>query len=98
MYSTGHPVGDLLVPAALQLVAAVRQGDQGEVMEAYASASKASDNPYWPSVLTLVLAALVPDDRKPSELLAWCTADRDMYLRLREKGFPDREAAAMAGG
>lgn len=69
--STGHPAGDAVLPAALQLVGAVRAGDARRITEAIAQARAAAGSEYWRTALILVLAGLVPDDARPSELLAW---------------------------
>lgn len=68
---TGHEVGDAVLPAALALVGAVRDGDHHRITEAIAEAQRAADHPYWTTALLLVLAGLVPDGARPSELLAW---------------------------
>jgi hypothetical protein len=69
---TGHTVGDAILPSALQLVGAVRTGDAGEILDAIAAARAATnDHPYWRTALILVLAGMVDDNAKPSELLAW---------------------------
>lgn len=70
--STGHPLSDAMVPAALAFVDAVHTGDHGAALDATAQARAAvGDNPYWPWVWSLTLAALVPQDARLSELLAW---------------------------
>lgn len=68
---TGHPIGDSVLPAALQLVGAVRTGDPRAITEALAAAYEAARHPYWMTALVIVLAGLVPDGARPSELLAW---------------------------
>lgn len=68
---TGHTVGDAVLPAALNLVSAVRDGDAFRITEAIAAAQQAADHPYWRTALLLVLAGMVPDGARPSELLAW---------------------------
>ncbi|MGH3493908.1 MAG: hypothetical protein ACRDQ1_11820 [Sciscionella sp.] len=71
MTSTGHPVGDAVLPAALRLVGAVRAGDPVEITAAIAAAYEAAGHAYWMTALVLVLAGMVPDDARPSQLLAW---------------------------
>jgi hypothetical protein len=71
MTTTGHPIGDAVLPAALRLVGAVRAGDPVEITEAIGAAYTAADHGYWMTALVLVLAGMVPDDARPSELLAW---------------------------
>lgn len=68
---TGHDVGDAVLPAALALVGAVRDGDHHRITEAIAEAQRAAAHPYWTTALLLVLAGMVPDGSRPSELLAW---------------------------
>jgi hypothetical protein len=69
--STGHPVGDRVLPAALDLVGAVRDGDPHAITTAIARAYTDAAHPYWHTALVLVLAGLVPDDARVTELLAW---------------------------
>lgn len=72
MTSTGHPIGDSVLPSALRLVGAVRMGDPAEITAAIGAAYEAADqHPYWTTALLLVLAGMVPDDTRASELLAW---------------------------
>jgi hypothetical protein len=74
--STGHPLGDVLLPSALRLVGAVRTGDSVEITAAIGAAYEAAErHPYWTTALILVLAGLVPDDHRPSDLLAWNNAE-----------------------
>ena len=70
--TTGHPLGDAMLPAALAFVDAVHVGDYGAALDATAQARAATgDDPHWPWVWSLTLAALVPQDARLSELLAW---------------------------
>ena len=72
--STGHFLGDAVLPSALRLVGAVRAGDVNEILNSIAAAREATnDHPMWRTALILVLAGLVPDDAAPSELLSWTT-------------------------
>lgn len=71
MTSTGHPVGDAVLPSALRLVGAVRTGDSVEITTALGDAYTAADHDYWMTALVLVLAGMVPDGARPSRLLAW---------------------------
>ncbi|MGH3495767.1 MAG: hypothetical protein ACRDQ1_21425 [Sciscionella sp.] len=71
MTPTGHPIGDAVLPAALRLVGAVRAGDPVEITAAIGGAYEAADHAYWMTALVLVLAGMVPDDARPSQLLAW---------------------------
>lgn len=72
---TGHPAGDAILPAALDLVRAVRDEQPAAVQAAISRAFKAADG--WEPVTALVctVAALVPDLDvvPPAELLSWCT-------------------------
>lgn len=72
MTSTGHPLGDAVLPAALRLVGAVRTGDPKQITTAIGEAQTAAQNhPQWPTALMLVLAGMVPIGKRPAELLAW---------------------------
>lgn len=72
--STGHELGDVVLPSALRLVGAVRDGNKTDILDCFVAArAAAQDHPLWPTAMMLVLAALVPDDRTPSELLKWTT-------------------------
>ena len=74
--STGHPLGDAVLPSALRLVGAVRTGDPGEILDSIAAAREATnDHPYWRTALIIVLAGLVDDESPPSEMLSWTTQD-----------------------
>lgn len=75
--STGSPAADALLPAALRLVGAVREGDAVEVQDALDDAQAAAARPDWARILLLTVAAMVPDGDQPSVLLAWCQQDRD---------------------
>jgi hypothetical protein len=98
---TGDAATDAVLPAAVNLVWAVRQDSQDEVAGALLDAADAlSGRVERPDVVSLsalvvVLAAMVPDDQSPAELLAW-RRNRDGYLRLREAGFDSRTAAQFA--
>lgn len=70
--TTGHPLSDAMVPAALAFVDAVHCQDWDAATTATAQAERAADGyPLWPWVWSLTLAALVPQDARLSELLAW---------------------------
>lgn len=70
--STGHFLGDAVLPSALRLVGAVRAGEPREILDAIAAAQEATnDHPLWRTALILVLAGMVPDDASPRQLLAW---------------------------
>ncbi|MBV9652649.1 MAG: hypothetical protein JO296_21280 [Pseudonocardiales bacterium] len=55
----------------MRLVWAVRDGDIAEMTAAIAAARDAANHPYWTTALVLVLAGMVADGVKASELLAW---------------------------
>ncbi len=75
--STGHFLGDAVLPSALRLVGAVRAGDATEILNSIAAARAAANNhPLWRTALILVLAGMVPDDATPSQLLAWNWAEQ----------------------
>ena len=70
--TTGHPLGDALLPASLALVDAVHHGDLRAAHDAVADAHTAANrHPNWVFTWMCTLAALVPVDRPVSELLAW---------------------------
>lgn len=92
MSLTGDPLTDSVVPAAEALVEAVRQGDAAVVAEAFASAQQLGDAGLH--ALVVVLAAMVPDDRRPSRLLAWLR-DPTEYQRLRESGVDSATALTL---
>ncbi|MGH7687648.1 MAG: hypothetical protein ACREN2_12650 [Candidatus Dormibacteria bacterium] len=49
----------------------MRAGDPVEITAAIAAACEAADHAYWMTALVLLLAGMVPDDARPSQLLAW---------------------------
>lgn len=70
--TTGHPLGDALLPAAQALVGAVHRGDLRAAHDAVAAAHTAANrHPNWVFTFVCTLAALVPENRTPGELLAW---------------------------
>ena len=89
---TGDPVTDALVPAAQQLIGAVRAGDADGVDEAFAAAIVATGGRCEPgAALAIVCAAMVPDDSTPKDLLHWYKAAGE-YARLIEKGVDPKVA------
>lgn len=74
---TGDPVTDAVVPDAVALVWAVKTEDAEEVAAILAACD--------PTRLSIVLAAMVPDDQPPSALLSW-RLDPAEYRRLRTAG------------
>lgn len=77
MSITGDPSTDELVPLATRLVWSVRKGDRADVAAVLAVAD--------PAGLAVVLAAMVPDDMSPRDLMRWLV-DPEEYGRLREDG------------
>lgn len=65
-----HEVCDAITPDALAIVGAVRTGDPAEFLEALARA-RINGGPGWVTALVVTLAAMVPDDRSPAQLLEW---------------------------
>lgn len=93
MSLTGDALTDWAVHLAQTLIWAVREGDAERVAEVL---TEARDEAGRASVdaLVIVLAAMVPDDLPPSELLAWRTNPAE-YLRLREAGVGSYAAASL---
>jgi hypothetical protein len=91
---TGDPITDAVIPAAVRLIWAVRESDAAEVDQSVTDAVNAVG---WAGIqaLVVVLAAMVPDDLPPSDLLAWM-ADPEEYLRLRTAGVDSLAAATLA--
>lgn len=87
----GEPDADRLIPAATALVWAIRTGDPDDVDEALSDVVRASGGGV--RALAVVLAAMVPDDESPRELMAW-RLDPAGYLRLREHGYCRHTATA----
>lgn len=94
MSLTGDPLTDSLIPAASRLVWAVREGDQDDV-ENLLDEVRNEGGRVGIDGLLIVLAAMVPDDMTPADLLAWMS-DRDEYLRLRSNGVDSRSAGSLA--
>lgn len=82
---TGDPELDRLVPAAVRLTCGLREWDREEVAAALNDAAAASPRPDVLTHLCVVLAAMVPWDQPPAELLAWVRR-RAEYERLRALG------------
>jgi hypothetical protein len=81
---TGHEVADRMLPAAQQLVDAVRRGDKRAAHDAVAQARAVSyGHPYWVFTLLCTVAAMVPDDQSTSQLLAWIDAPSDDSTEMR---------------
>ncbi|NUR80750.1 MAG: hypothetical protein HOQ21_09940 [Dermatophilaceae bacterium] len=92
MSLTGDPLTDSVLPAAEVLTAAVRRGDAEAVATALNAAGQLGDAGLH--ALIVVLAAMVPDDRRPSRLLAWLR-DPTEYQRLRASGVDSATALTL---
>lgn len=69
---TGDPLSDALVPIAQRLICAVRGEDASSVDQCVADAIDATQGKCDPGTgLAVILAAMVPDHYRPSQLLAW---------------------------
>lgn len=83
-------LAEQMVPVACQLAMAVRD-DPAEVEQIL------TDHAHVLSALAVVLAAMVPDDRTPDELLAWMEWNGE-YQRLRDLGVRNEAAREVAKG
>jgi hypothetical protein len=93
---TGDPLTDAVLPAAMAIVWAVREASPVAVAQALTEAITAAGD-HSQHALIIVLAAMVPDDLAPSDLLAWRSNPTE-YLRLREAGVGAFAAARLAKG
>ena len=75
---TGDPRTDALVGPAVQLAAAAHEHDGNRIASLLADIADLHG-------LVITLAAMVPDDRTPTELLAWLAQPHE-YQRLRAEG------------
>lgn len=91
MTLTGHDFTDALLPTASDLVWAVKTGDHDAISRAVAAVEQV---PLGLRGLVVVLAAMLPDDQSPSDLLSW-RLDPDRYLALRERGLDSLTAMAV---
>lgn len=94
MSLTGDPFTDALVPTASRVIWAVREGNM-ENVEAALEEVRNDCGRVGMDALVIVLAAMVPDDLTPADLLAW-TQDPEEYLRLREVGVSALSAGSLA--
>lgn len=100
---TGNPVTDAVLPAAVNLVWAVRTEERDEVIAALREAHQARlaagghDHTEAETLRTLVvvLAGMVPDDRSPRQLLAWLQNPTE-YRQLRHDGYDADTAGSIA--
>lgn len=80
---TGHTLCDALLPASQALVGAVRRQDLRAAHEAVAEAHRVgrdTGDRQWIFHWLITMAALVPDDQTPRELLAWVDQPRPPRL------------------
>lgn len=81
------------MPAAVRLVCALREFNPDEVAAAFADAAAAS-GPDHTRGLAVILAAMVPWDHAPADLLAWVHR-RDEFDRLLAAGVDPASAATI---
>jgi len=81
---------DALIPTATALVWSVKMLDTDDVDRLLDEVASKAGTPGL-RTLAIVLAAMVPDDESPADMLAWLS-DADGYQRLREDGFSMRDA------
>lgn len=86
---TGDSYTDALVPLACQLAAAVHDYDRAEIARLLDCVDLTG--------LVVVLAAMVPDDLAPSELLGWLGHPHE-YTRLRAAGVSTLAANSVIAG
>lgn len=93
---TGEPDLDRLIPAAVRLIGAVRQYDPEDVAGAFtdASATLAGTDRDPAAALAVLLAAMVPWDATPADLLAWVRRHTE-FERLRAHGVDPAAAATI---
>lgn len=95
---TGDPEMDRLVPIVMQLVGAVRRMDPAGVDEAFDAARRLMpDEAMAGGALCVLLAAMVPWDRSPSELLAWWVR-RAEFVKLVAAGVDEATAMTLIEG
>ena len=95
---TGDPELDRLVPAAVRLIGAVRQYDPEDVAAAFddAAATLAGTGRTPAAAVAVILAAMVPWDATPTDLLAWVRRHHE-FERLRAAGVDPAAAATIVG-
>lgn len=96
MSLTGDPRMDRLIPIAMQLVGAVRTQDQAGVADAFDAANRLMPGEADRAIAVL-LAAMVPWDKAPSELLAWWVRRAD-YHKLIAAGVDPATAMTLIEG
>ena len=96
MSITGDKYLDMLVPSAEKLVHAVRNDRQLHIEAMIADAEQIYGDPLDAAdALVVLLAAMVPDDKTPAELLRWFQNPHE-YRRLRMAGVGAAEAGVLA--
>jgi hypothetical protein len=99
----GEPELDAMLPAAVNLIWAVRTEDADEVATARTDAhnarlnTKPTDRSEVATLRALIvlLAGLVPDDRSPQQLLRWLR-NPQAYRQLRNDGYDADTAGSIA--
>lgn len=104
MELTGDPLTDALIPAAFDLIAATRAEDADATAAAFDDAHNtlarlsgelADDPTRTAQALAIVLAGMVPDDRRASDMLLWRKHPAE-YRQLRTAGYTADTAATLA--
>lgn len=95
---TGDPDFDRLIPVAMQIVGAVRAMDAAGVEEAFDEARRLfPQQEILGGALCVLLAAMVPWDKAPTQLLAWWVR-RAEYLKLVAAGVDPATAMTLIEG
>lgn len=95
---TGDPVTDRLVGPAMRLVGGVRTYDPVEIEAAFTDAAAVLDGQADAArALATVLAAFIPWNRTPNELLGWLSRGPE-FERLRDAGIDPSIAADIVSG
>ncbi len=71
-----HPPCDAVLPDALGIVGAVRDGDPARFLDQLDSARRHGGQA-WQSALVMVLASLIPQDKTVGELAAWMHTEQE---------------------
>lgn len=106
MELTGDPLTDALIGPAFDLIAATRDDNPAAVAEAFRTAqtTAAQHSPHCAAdttglatarALAILLAGMVPDDRRASDLLLWRQHPAE-YRELRTAGYTADTAATLA--
>ncbi|MGH3535439.1 MAG: hypothetical protein ACRDQG_12135 [Pseudonocardiaceae bacterium] len=93
---TGSPLTDDLVPIAVALIGAVRDGNPDTVTETFERAARLVEHRCDPArALAVVLAAMVDEDTSPARALSWWGYVAE-YERLRATGVSESAADQLA--